>query len=550
MVLIDKITTAGVSSGTITLQHTVASSDCVMLILTSANSGSTTSVTVNGTSIPQIATAGSTSIAQMWYTKSPGVGSRTIVVKTSSSIQATAIVITLIGVSKVSTNILTNAITTSSPPLNTIQVPSANSFLIDLVGGSSSGAGTPGAGQTQIYQNTANESTSASFKYTGVGLQSMSWSGSPGGGHIVAVLQPAQAPSMWYPNIGYRSQKDDVTTLGWDTTGTTPVPSTTRSNATVFNTNSFLHTIGRILPSLLLPVRNTRTYNSFIKIEQIIQANPQTGTTFSHDVTVPSQDCIILVITSMGTGNTLSFIQYNGNNVQEAFFFTSGGKEFFHVITNPAVGTKTLTIAVTTAGVAYNIIVLSGVDKSNFKENYTDGAFLAKGTAITSTAPSLLLGNVLPGSIIFDNINGANDPGFPRTEQYRIFYDGTNDAGVSYRYGSGNVTLGWQNTQSSADYVAIAFAPSKTASISYPNVTIRNSLDIAQSNGLNTFNFAGTTPNNTRKFGPKPVQFWQNSFLHTAGRILSANVAMWSQKIMPMQDYPREYFDKIEVVDY
>lgn len=253
-----------------------------------------------------------------------------------------------------------------------------------------------------------------------------------------------------------------------------------------------------------------------VLIDQLVQGNPQSGTSFTYNLNVTSPEAIIVVMSTIPTTSSFTSATFNGNNMQENFFLVGGSfKIFFHIMYNPPVGTYPVTVNISAGPASISILSLLGVDKS-FAHNYTDGSFLAKGGTPAAAPPSLNLGTVKPGSLILDVVNGGN-PGLPRSEQYRFFYDATGGVGMSASYGVGNTVIGWQNSLTGA-YAAIVFPPKETISISRPTITTRSPLDVLQANDLDQFNFAGAD-SPRRIFGRKAIQLFQNSFLHTIGRI-------------------------------
>lgn len=250
-----------------------------------------------------------------------------------------------------------------------------------------------------------------------------------------------------------------------------------------------------------------------ILIDKTIQNELTTGGTYSYDVNIPSQDAFVVISLDIGPSNTLTSLTFNGVAMTSALnFTTSNGIYQVSVIKNPPVGNYPLRIVISgTEGCGFLIFSLLGVDK-------TVNSYLSARATGSSGVPNLNLPNVVPGSFIIDWLGSAQDPGVPNAEQYRLFYDNVSDTASSYKFGSGNTIVGWQNSSSDFDYYAIAFPPAKSASVWNPNVTLRNSIDVLETNGLDTFNFLNSPPNTLRVFGSNTTQFYQNSFLHTIGR--------------------------------
>ncbi len=70
---------------------------------------------------------------------------------------------------------------------------------------------------------------------------------------VAVAFRPAQAASMWFPNIEFRNLNDVIDSNALDA-GTNPAFGQYGYRATMFYDNSFLHTVGRFNQGAPLPV--------------------------------------------------------------------------------------------------------------------------------------------------------------------------------------------------------------------------------------------------------------------------------------------------------
>lgn len=252
-IVIDQISTEVINATNPTMQHLISSGDAVLAIFVGSNSAAPT-VQVNGVNVPAAVTATATTpTASIFLMKNPPVGVVTITIVTVNPIGVMAA--SLLGVGKAYGLPITKTGTASAATINTvIQVAQANSMIMDIFFDPNLDTLTPTqAGQVEIVNEPVSGllAFASSFQIVSKGLQTMGWAGgtSVTMPQAMIVLEPAHAPSMWFPNIDLRNS-NDVTGPNDLDFGTEILASTQLSygyKASTFYQNSFLHTIGRIL---------------------------------------------------------------------------------------------------------------------------------------------------------------------------------------------------------------------------------------------------------------------------------------------------------------
>lgn len=230
MILIDSVNYLGSVTTTVTANHLVSSQDNVLVVVATAGnvSGTITGVTYNGVPLLQLANAntGGATTASIFYMLNPPVGSYPVVVTGTNTVQGTAI--NLRGVDKAS---LTPFATTNLTASLSLPIPTAGSLVLYSTRGASV------LSTEQVSLTTGNSTLAYQYANSGTALYTISATAST----AVAVFEPAQAPSYWYPDVPLSEQiVRGSASLAIQTPLTTP--------QVVLWQNSFLHTVGR-LPS-------------------------------------------------------------------------------------------------------------------------------------------------------------------------------------------------------------------------------------------------------------------------------------------------------------
>lgn len=252
-IVIDQISTEVINATNPTLQHSITSGDAVLVILVASTAAAPT-VQVNGVNIAGTSALHTTSSAAIFYMANPPVGTVTITVTTVNPVGVAAI--SLLGVNKASPNFLHNSNSSAAAGTvsTTMQVAQANAMMIDLFMDTNLDVLTPLNSQQVTIVNEPVSGILAfasSFMLAGPGVQTMGWVGGTSATlvHILMVLEPAHAPSLWFPNVDLRNSNDVVGTNDLDF-GTEILSATQQSygyKSSTFFQNSFLHTIGREL---------------------------------------------------------------------------------------------------------------------------------------------------------------------------------------------------------------------------------------------------------------------------------------------------------------
>lgn len=252
-IVIDRITTETVNAVNPTFQHTVSSPDAVMLVLNAQN-GAAPAIQVNGTPIPTVVTATNTATASIAYMVNPPVGNVAVTAVTSNPTSFT--VITLLGVNKATSNLLSATATASAATIQgSVQVAQANALIIDILIDANLDTLVPLFGeQTQLLNAPVGGllASAASMRIASPGVQGMGWAGGTATtlAQAMVVLEPSHAPSAWFPNIDERNINDVIQPNNLDSTTlpTATLVQTFGNYASTFWKNSFFQTVGRTIP--------------------------------------------------------------------------------------------------------------------------------------------------------------------------------------------------------------------------------------------------------------------------------------------------------------
>jgi len=262
-IIIDKVfqgQKAAVALSTVTLNMDVniPSQDADLIVTGGsviATGAAWSSVTLNGTPLTKLVQTGVTGqSAEIWWTPRPGVGTKTlkIVSGTGGEINVNAMIV--LGLDNRDINIITASATdaaTTSTISNTVTPDAANCLIVDcLTSLDATATPVPDQLQTQVFnanQLVGSEYVMSTYKIGQVGSQKMSWnlSASVNASLVTAVFRPAQAASIWFPNIDLRTIDDTVTTAGLDAE-VNPAFGNYGYKAPTFWKNSFFQTVGRI----------------------------------------------------------------------------------------------------------------------------------------------------------------------------------------------------------------------------------------------------------------------------------------------------------------
>lgn len=544
MIVPNNLNYSQVSATTQTLTGRVSSADEVIVVICADfQGGSANSLTAkfNGVNIPQ-ASAGiqvtGLCLSVIFIVWNPPVGSYAVTLADANASVLSTTVMSLLGVSKRSqTPINANTSSASTPAslVLPVQVASANSIIIDcLTQNDATTAITPGVGQTQIMNlgDTGGNNYGSSYKFASPGLQSMSWTltTTNTASYALVVLEPDDAPSMWYPNVQQRSRFDVAGPNNLSTGGAKGITGPNGGSGSfgffqsTFYQNSFLHTIGRALSpgaSQAIPAAETEQQTGQIIIDKIYQGQSSGGAALTLDINIPSQDAILIVTggSVIAAGGVWLSNTINGNPLTKLIGqLTAGADAEIWWNPYPTVGVWPLVVTPTAiTGEAYvNAFVLLGVDKRSINVQTLAVGDAASTTLINGTitpdAPNSLAINVL------STLNATRVP-VPDASQNQMY----NPVGIN---AGEYVMVGFQLISSpqlieynlgvavNAALVVITLRPAMAPSIWNPNVDNRTLDDVVDANALDS----GNTPA-TGRYGYKESQFYQNSFLHTIGRI-------------------------------
>lgn len=550
MIVPNNLNYSQVSATSQTLTGRVSSAEEVIVVICADfQGGSANSLTAkfNGVNIPQ-ASAGIQAtglcLSVIFIVWNPPVGSYSVTLADANASVLSTTVMSLLGVSKRSqTPINANTSSASTPAslVLPVQVAAANSIIIDcLTQNDATTAITAGAGQTQIMNlgDTGGNNYGSSYKYASPGLQSMSWTltTTNTASYALVVLEPDDAPSIWYPNVQLRSRTDMAQQNNLNTGGVKGITGPNGGSGsfgffqTTFYQNSFLHTIGRALSpggSQAIPAAETEQQTGQIIIDKIYQGQSSAGAALTLDINIPSQDAILIVTggSVVAAGGAWLSNTINGNPLTKLIGqVTAGADAEIWWNPYPTVGIWPLVITPTAiTGQAYvNAFVLLGVDKRSINVQTLAVGDAASTTLINGTiapdAPNSLVINVL------STLNATRVP-VPDASQNQMYNPVGINAGEYMMVGF-NITSSAQlieynlGVAVNASLVAITLRPATAASIWNPNVDIRTLDDVVDANALDT----GSTPA-TGRYGYKESQFYLNSFLHTIGRVAALPAA-------------------------
>lgn len=273
---------------------------------------------------------------------------------------------------------------------------------------------------------------------------------------------------------------------------------------------SFLHTIGRLgFGGFNIPAQRNFNQGGRITIDQASFTSVNTSQTFEHNISSP--DAVLVVIAMAGVGGGTPAPTVNGMSMIAASpqgQSTGGAIVQVFWLPTPPIGT----VSINPGGTAISAMALTllGVDK-NF---VPVSAFT---NSVNST--NLSLTPNINGSIIFW---AATNAGIPvRAEDTQIFKGAS--GGFSVRFNATNTQQDFETTLS-AGLVGVAFAPNTNFTSPWNKEgQFRNSRDIIKANNLDS----GTTPPADKyAYGNFPKTFWDNSFLHTIGRIFRGAVGI------------------------
>lgn len=528
-IVIDSVVELNTSATTLTLHGVrVPSQDAVVAICVGdrTSGASTLTVNFNGTNIPAaVSKANGTNIYKtaIFYVNNPPVGSFDVVINDPGTSDLVATAITLLGIDKRTTTPVVASNETDGGTLSglTITPASANSILIDCIM-SNANPITADSSTTQV-MNTADvdgDLVGVSFKIAAADAQAFGWNitGNSITVQTAIALEPAQAPSIWFPNIDLRNIRDVVEANALDTK-TTPVNVSVGYFPASFFQNSFLHTIGRQLnpPTPMFSLAaETELETSQIVIDRITSAAQASATSITTDHLVTSQDAILLIFASnMGVSQSLNSVNLNGvplNSLTQNNISTVVGGVYF--INNPPVGVNTVSASVTLpASLQLEVFTFLGVDKK------TTNPIVSTASGLTGS-PLLAITPAAADSLVVDFVSSLSTSATEDTSQTPYLDQPQTASGA---FGSIKLTtnsaqtMSWTTSGLAWVQFAIALEPANALSIWFPAIDMRNLSDVIQVNGLDEStnpvgNFAAT-------YGNHPSTYWQNSFLHTVGRM-------------------------------
>lgn len=540
MIIIEEVFSDNATASTITLHGVKIKTGCVLAVFTSGNqiSVGTWTASINGDSIPVIASIikNNNIGSAILYLNNPPIGTYDVTVSNTSTNDMYASVVVLSGVNqKISTPMsVTFAPSVPTSSINMAIAPAkANSLIMDCLVVGATTAWTPDASQTRFYRQTnggQSDEMNCSYKVTSDAPQNMIWTGSGGPNQAMCaiILEPDQAPSIWFPNVSSRNIYDVVRTSGLDIN-----TAVTRSDFGFFPEafwhKSFLHTVGRIFdptqastpnPAGIIPV------TSQIIVDKIFQGQVGGGTALALSVSIPSPDSTLVVTggSVIATGGAWLDVNLNGTTLTRlvSAAVANADAEIWW-LPNPPTGTYTLNITPTavTGQVYANAMVLLGVDKKsvNIKvASATDAASTTNvSTTVTPDASNALIISTLSSLDATQRpIPDAsqvivNNPPSINASEYCIT---TYELESAYDPAVQTFNLG---AAVNASVVSAVFRPAQYASMWFPNIDLRSLNDIVMTNGLD----AGVNPANG-SYGYKGSNFFLNSFLHTIGRIIPA----------------------------
>lgn len=229
----------------------------------------------------------------------------------------------------------------------------------------------------------------------------------------------------------------------------------------------------------------------------------------SVDHAVFSLDSVLIVFVS--NNSSIPSVFYNGDSLRQLVSNSIPAGIFFSGIfymANPPVGTYPLTTSVTSDVVAISVL---GVNKktNNFKTFSTN--------IVSSPSITFSINSQIANGLILTCVPDNSNSFIPNDPQVLIARTGFTDMTVSYAIGRGDQLLSWTEPggSGSGNLCTVILESSTSSSIAYPNISLRRTDDVIEKNRLNVY------PSQTGTFGYFPSNFFQNSFLHTIGRIIN-----------------------------
>lgn len=255
-----------------------------------------------------------------------------------------------------------------------------------------------------------------------------------------------------------------------------------------------------------------------IVIDKIVTyESPGSQTTHTTSVDITSQDVVLVVFVANST-QSQSKVTFNGTTISQLATVTGNQTTGVYYLVNPQVGTYDI---VATLGNVDNaamlVVTLLGVDKAQLSPPTYQLSF----SVATSNLPVVWAS---ANSIALDILNSNQaDNGAPSAEQSQIWRSTSNGYSGSYEYAYGTKNMTWPSLSGAAAgvHMAVVLEPAKAPSFWNSNIGIRNIKDVNSVNGIDN----GNVPINS-VFGYHPAVFFQNSFVHTIGRMLAPPAAV------------------------
>lgn len=515
----------------------ISSQDCVLVVFGSFNTTTALTALFNNAPMTQLiapAPPSGGASGAIWYISNPPVGVYPFSLTATSATFCGVTAMVILGADKkvlIPQTFSAQLATGASTAAITFPLLPADSLVVDMLAGAYGSFPVTYTPTTSEQTQVANESavaattTAISGSYivpSGNAPVTMGWTASAnnsGGLQIAIALEPAQAPSIWFPTMSPR-QLGDINVHNADGIAGSPASFQEGYKPLQFYINSFLHTIGRFHPPPpAIIVGETETPTSQIIIDKIVQAEIGGGSTLTVDVLIPSQDAVLLVTggSVIATGGAWQSVSFNGDAlIKQVQAGVAGNSAEIWYMPNPPVGVYPLTIVPTaTFGQVYvNAMVLLGVDKKDVNlitASNTDAlASTSISTSITPDAPNSVVIDVFVG------IDAVSQPA-PDPSQTQIFNPtsiNTNEYVLTtHKISSSQTNMTYQlSTNINAALVAVCLRPAQAPSIWFPVIGLREIDDVVTTNGLDS----GTTL--TGNYGYKESMFYLNSFTHTVGR--------------------------------
>lgn len=551
-IVIDKITQASNDTAPATpinMTHNVSSADAVLVIFVagiSTTNPPANTVTINGNVLPavnSVTDAGSNVFSLYYYTR-PTVGSNAIsLVLTQGPDAAKMWAISLLGVDKKTTTprFFGASKSSTATTLQAFQSATANSMVLDMFFDDNAGATIrPLAPQVQ-FANTAIAQNQAvvglSYGIFPAGVNSTAWTVSTTGTTITdigIILEPANAPSIWYPVVAPRNDFDVVPAVGRNVGSATPDGDIGYKPA-YFYQNSFLHTVGRIIQGTVSPptlVAETELQTSQVVIDKITQQASASAASLTSDHLVSSQDAVMLIFASqMGVAQGLNSVTLNGVPLTalgnpSISTLTAGA----YYVVNPNVGINVISTNVTLpTALELIVITLLGVDKKTVSPVSTANSAL-------TGSPSSTIQVASSNSLIIDYV-GSLGTSIAENASQTVYFDqpqAASEAAGSIKLSTAGVqTMSWTTLSTAWVQLAVALEPANAPSIWFPVVDVRNMSDVIAVNNLDdSVNPVGSF---YASYGNYPAQYWQNSFLHTIGRLSQPPPPVIAQQPLELQ---------------